>query len=526
VTHRNTLILMIVVTVAFGSGAVLLQRRAPGTAEVYGKARVLSGIVQRVADFYVDSLEQGQLYDLAIDGMLQGLGDPYTGFLRAEELEDLMMATRGDYSGLGLRIEVTDGWLTVVTPMAGTPADEAGLEAGDRIVEVEGVGTYGWSAERASAALRGDPGTAVELTVVRPGLPELLGFNVERGEIHVTSVRHADMVAPGIGYVRLESVGAQAAEELAEAVSRLRAAGARGLLLDMRYNPGGLLDQGVAVSDLFLEPGDAVVSTRGRIAATSHTYEAGLPARWSDMPLVVLVNEFSASAAEIIAGALQDHDRALVLGSPSFGKGVVQTVFQVNRTEALRLTTSRWYTPSGRSIHRDREPPFFPEESATTDTVVVSPEFRSDAGRALRGGGGIHPDVVVLGDTATVAERRFQRQLGVNVQTFVDVVSSYALELKGTDLVADPEAFVVTGGMRAEVRRRLRAREVTMPGAVWNAAADFIDHELRRRTLRYTFGPDVEMRFETARDGVVRAAIALLERAVSQEELFELSEGM
>jgi len=297
-------------------------------------------------------------------------------------------------------------------------------------------------------------------------------------------------------------------------------------MLDMRYNPGGLLDQGVAVSDLFLEPGVAVVSTRGRIAATSRTYEADLPAQWSDMPLVVLVNEFSASAAEIIAGALQDHDRALVLGSPSFGKGVVQTIFQVNRSEALRLTTSRWYTPSGRSIHRDRDLPLLPEESATTDTLAGSPAFRSDAGRELRGGGGIHPDVVVRGDTATVAERRFQRQLGANVQTFVDVVSSYALELKGTNLVADPEAFVVTGAMRAEVLRRLRAREVTMPGAVWSAATDFIDHELKRRILRYTFGSDVELRFETGRDGVVRAAIAMLERAGSQEELFELAEEM
>jgi carboxyl-terminal processing protease len=367
----------------------------------------------------------------------------------------------------------------------------------------------------------------VALAVVRPGLLEPLQFDVERGEIHVTSVRNAVVVAPSIGYVRLESVGAEAADEMTEAISQLRDSGARRLILDVRNNPGGLLDQGVAVSDLFLDPGDLVLSTRGRFEVTPRTYDANLPQQWSDTPLVVLVNEFSASAAEIIAGALQDHDRALVLGTPSFGKGVVQTVFPISRTEALRLTTSRWYTPSGRSIHRDRDPAF-PLEPADLagDTVVVSPQFRTEAGRALRGGGGIHPDLVVRPGTTTVEERRFQRQLRSQVQTFVDVVSSYALELKGTDLVTDAESFAVTAAMRSEVLRRLRARGVTMPGSVWSGATDFIDSELKRRTLRYTFGRDVEMRFEIARDAVIGAAIDLLERAGSQEALFEFVEGM
>ncbi len=526
--HRLSNILLITVAVgAFVSGALLLQRRGRVSSELYGKAQILSGIVTRVAELYVDSLDQAQLYDLAIDGMLESLDDPYTGFLREDELEDLLLTTRGDYSGIGVRIEVTDGWLTVVTPLAGAPADESGIEAGDRIVQVEGVGTYGWSAEKASAALRGDPGTTVALAVVRPGLPEPLRFDVERGEIHVTSVRNAVVVAQGIGYVRLESVGAEAADEVTEAISQLRDSGARRLILDVRNNPGGLLDQGVAVSDLFLDPGDLVLSTRGRVGVTSRTYDANLPQQWSDTPLVVLVNEFSASAAEIIAGALQDHDRALVLGTPSFGKGVVQTVFQISRTEALRLTTSRWYTPSGRSIHRDRDPTL-PLELAdlADDTVVVSPEFRTEAGRALRGGGGIHPDLVVRADTTTVEERRFQRQLRSQVQTFVDVVSSYALELKGTDLVTDAESFAVTAAMRSEVLRRLRARGVPMPGNVWNGATDLIDSELKRRTLRYTFGRDVEMRFEIAQDAVIGAAIDLLERAGSQEALFELVEAM
>ena len=527
-SRRSVVLVTLTALATFVLGAWLLQRGAAQASVVYGRARVFSSVVERIADLYVDSIHASQLYDLAIDGMLHNLDDPYTEFLRADDLEDLILATRGDYSGLGVHIEVTDGWLTVVTPLAGTPADEAGIEPGDRIAEVDGVVTYGWSADKASAALRGDPGTAVAITVVRAGLPDPLRFEVEREQIHVTSVRHAAVVAHDIGYVRLETVGARSAEELTDAISRLRDSGARKLILDLRFNPGGLLDQGVAVSELFLEPGEAVVSIRGRAGAMARTYEADLPGQWGDMPLVVLVNEFSASAAEIIAGALQDHDRALVLGTPSFGKGVVQTIFEISRTEALRLTTGRWYTPSGRSIHRDRNSILraLPEGPDSTGPLA-STVFRSDAGRELAGGGGIHPDVVVArADTTTAAERRFQRQLGSNIQTFFGVVSSYAMELKEAELVPDAESFEVTPHMRSVLLGRIRERGIAMPNALWSGARELVSHELLRRTLRYVFGREVEMRYEVLRDAVVGKAIDLLGEVESQEELLELAGGV
>ncbi len=506
-------------------GAWLLQRGASHASAVYGRARVFSSVVERIADLYVDSIDASQLYDLAIDGMLRNLDDPYTEFLRADDLEDLILATRGEYSGLGLHIEVTGGWLTVVTPLVGTPADEAGIEAGDRIVEVDSVVTYGWSSDKASAALRGDPGTTVAITVVRGGLPGPLRFEIEREQIHVTSVRHAALVALDIGYVRLETVGTRSAEELTDAISRLRDSGARKLILDLRFNPGGLLDQGVAVSELFLDPGEAVVSIRGRPGAMARTYDADQPQQWGDMPLAVLVNEFSASAAEIIAGALQDHDRALVIGTPSFGKGVVQTIFQISRTEALRLTTGGWYTPSGRSIHRERGSVLrVPPEGLDSTGPLAGTVFRSDGGRELMGGGGIHPDVVVArAGTVTAAERRFQRQLGSNIQTFSAVVSNYALELKEAELVPDAESFEVTQRMRSVLLRRIRERGIAMPSAVWSGARDLVSHELLRRTLRYVFGREVEMRYEVLRDAVVGKAIDLLRDVESQEELLELA---
>ena len=523
-SRRSVVLVTLTALATFVLGAWLLQRGASHASGAYGRARVFSSIVERIADLYVDSIEPSQLYDLAIDGMLRNLDDPYTEFLRADDLEDLILATRGDYSGLGVRIEVTDGWLTVVTPLVGTPADEAGIEPGDRIVEVDGVVTYRWSPDKASAALRGDPGTTVAITVVRAGLPDPLRLEIGREQIHVTSVRHAAVVAPDIGYVRLETVGAQSAEELTDAVSRLRDSGARKLILDLRFNPGGLLTQGVAVSELFLEPGEAVVSTRGRAGVMARTYDANLPRQWGGMPLAVLVNEFSASAAEIIAGALQDHDRALVLGTPSFGKGMVQTIFQISRTEALRLTTGRWYTPSGRSIHRERDSLL---RASPEDSTLASTVFRSDAGRELAGDGGIHPDVVVTrADTATAAERRFQRRLGSNIPTFLDVVSSYAMELKEAELVPDAESFEVTPHMRSVLLRRIRERGIAMPNTVWSGARDLVSHELLRRTLRYVFGREVEMRYEVLRDVVVGKAIELLGEVESQEELFELAGGV
>ena len=244
------------------------------------------------------------------------------------------------------------------------------------------------------------------------------------------------------------------------------------------------------------------------------------------MPLVVLVNEFSASAAEIVAGALQDHDRAILLGRPSFGKGVVQTIFQIGRSEALRLTTSRWFTPSGRSIHRERDAGMrlLSADGSFPDSVSVSAEFHSDAGRKLTGGGGIHPDIVIAADSVTTAERRFQAQLGSNLQTFFDVVSSYALELRDDLQSSDPDEFEVTPSMRGDLLQRIRARDVTMPNGIWNGAADVVDAELRRRTLRYVFGRDAEMQDQAANDVTVSRAVEMLTGVVSQDELFDLVE--
>src|SRR5437870_9155953 len=258
------------------------------------------------------------------------------------------------------------------------------------------------------------------------------------------------MLDDKVGYVLLTPVSETSAPELTDAVTGLLQKGMKSLVLDLRGNPGGLLDQGVAVSELFLDPGEEVVATRGRAPNSTRMYRDAKPQPWPNLPVVVLANGGTASAAEIITGALQDHDRAVVAGTPTFGKGLVQSLWQLTPETALKLTTARWYTPSGRTIQRkskneaDQEAQVVAAEQGRDTTKADSaPVFHTDRGRAVVGGGGIRPDLFVVPDTFTTAERAFVKALGKNIPAYLDVRSGYALELKATGRLSDPN-FAVT----------------------------------------------------------------------------------
>jgi carboxyl-terminal processing protease len=533
VTRRRLIPFVLIFLATLSIAAWLLQRRTPEAEQLFDQAKLLDDIVAYVSRNYVDSVDQPDLYRLAIDGMLKQLGDPYTDFLEGEDVRELSMSTTGNYDGLGIRIETSDGWITVVTPLAGTPAEEAGVLAGDRIVDVEGKPTRGWTTDEAVLALRGERGSTVHLRIARPGSPTLLDFALERSPIHVNAVRHQQLVAPDIGYVWLETVSEKSAEELAGAVDSLRRRGATKMIVDLRYNPGGLLTQAIAISDLFLDNRDVVVETRGRDPRSSKVYRADGGERWKGMPVVLLVNEFSASAAEIVAGALQDHDRAVLVGSPTFGKGLVQTVFPFRRDEALKVTTGRWYTPLGRSIQRDHHDDPLTlllgadegvEESPdsggrgedTTGTTVTTP-----SGRVLRGKG-IHPDVSALPDSASPAERAFTRALGAQVQTFRDVLTSLAIDMKDSVAVTE-EGVDVTRVMRSTLFDRLTDRGVKIPTKVWDDAREVVDRELTYQMLRYGVDRGAEMRRRTSDDAIVQRAVSILESVRTMDDLLRAS---
>jgi carboxyl-terminal processing protease len=431
---------------------------------------------------------------------------------------------------LGIRIDVRDGWITVIAPMAGTPADDAGLETGDRIVAVDGHSTFGWDSDSAVSALRGEPGSEVTVSIARPGFPEPFDVTIERAQIHIRAVQQARVLEPDVGYISLyqSNVSETLRDELIDAVEQVRSEGARSLILDLRYNPGGLLDAGVDVTDLFLDPGQVVVTTKGRGRGSNESYLARTAQKWPEMPMVVLVNGGSASAAEIFAGALQDHDRALIVGLPTFGKGMVQTVFRLGETEALRLTTARWYTPSGRTIQRT-----MPETSALAAVAMGATEsepteqaapdsaevFRTASGRVVRGGGGIQPDLTVFPDTMTVAEREFWLGLGAELPTYRDVVTSYALDIKAEGTVQDPR-FEASASMMQELGRRLRAREIEVPEAAWGLIQQYFTYEVQR----YVFGRDSEHERRLGDDRQVQQALELLRAAETVTELFALAE--
>src|SRR5579862_8245007 len=325
--------------------------------------KVYTAILSAIEDHYVDDVKSDQLVAASIQTMLRTL-DPHSNFLETKEYSSLQEKQRGSYYGLGITVQAIDGKITVVAPFEGTPAHRLGIRTGDIISKIESEDARGMTIDDAVKRLRGPKGSPVHIQITREGYDQPLEFTVIRDEIALHSVPYYFMASPTVGYVRLNDFIETTAcrpqdppncrRELETALAGLKGEGATSVILDIRDNPGGLLDQAFSVSNLFLKKGQLVVYTRGRYTRDAANYIAEKESPFSDVPLVVLVSRHSASASEIVAGAIQDHDRGIIVGETTFGKGLVQTVMPLQnvRGYALSLTTGRYYTPSGRSIQR------------------------------------------------------------------------------------------------------------------------------------------------------------------------------
>ncbi len=527
IRHKGYVIAAVTVA-ALVSGGWFLQRESEPAGSVYQQARLFDDVLAHVADYYVDSLDEKQLYQMAIDGMLDQLGDPYSVFLKPEDFRQLSEATTGNYSGLGIQIDVRDGWITVVAPLPDTPAERAGIQTGDRIVQLDGRSTEGWKQDQAVKELRGPAGSAAELTIRRLGIDDSIKFKLTRATIHIRSVQIAMMLNDHVGYISLNPVSESSAREVSQAVDTLLKQGMKSLIFDLRQNPGGLLDQGVAVSDLFLDPGKAIVETRGRAPNSSHEYTDAKPQQWPRLPIVTIVNGGSASAAEIIAGALQDHDRAVLIGTPTFGKGLVQSFWRLTPETGLKLTTARWYTPSGRTIQRvtrteaEQEAQVIAAQRGQDTKPDSTAVFHTDAGRTVYGGGGIRPDLYVVADTFTTAERSFIRALGDKTPLYRDALATYALELKEGNPLSNPN-FTVTEAMVDEIVRRIRSKGGALPDSIIVGARPLITQDLGYEAARYVFGRPAEFRRRMSDDQQVKRALALADRAKSPQDLLTLA---
>jgi carboxyl-terminal processing protease len=319
-----------------------------GTSEVYENLALFTEVLREVQENYVDPKEPQELILGAIKGMVESL-DPHSSYMTKEENQDLMIQTQGKFDGVGIEITIRDNILTVVSPIDGTPAYEAGIKAGDQIIKIDGMLSVDMSLTDAVSHIRGPRGTVVNLSIRREGVGELLEFHITRDEIPIASVRHY-LLTPEIAYIRISSFQGETDHDLAKALAEIEGGRTvKGLILDLRNNPGGLLSQAISVSDFFLDSG-VIVSTKGRDEAQNMDVSADKNDAPRDYPMIVLVNGGSASAAEIVAGALQDNKRALILGTQTFGKGSVQTILPLSDGSGLRLTTASYYTPSGKSI--------------------------------------------------------------------------------------------------------------------------------------------------------------------------------
>lgn len=533
--QRRIVVVLAIVGVSLVTGAWLLQRQGAPAASVYQQARAFDDVLAHVADFYVDSIDEGKLYQMAIDGLLDQLHDPYSTFLKPDDFRSLSEQTSGNYGGLGLQIDVRDNWITVVAPLPDSPAERAGIQSGDQIIALDGRSTEGWKNDQAVKELRGTPGTQAELKIKRAGVDQSLTFKLTRATIHMRSVQLAMMLDDRVGYIALSPVSETSADEVREAVDSLMKSGMKTLIFDLRGNPGGLLTQGIKVSELFLDPGQEVVATRGRAPDANRIARDNDKQLWPQLPIVTLVNGGTASAAEIIAGALQDHDRSLVIGTPTFGKGLVQSLYTFTQDPptALKLTTARWYTPSGRTIQRkskseeDQEEQvaaqaLAPQGGKDTTKVDSSLVFHTDMGRTVLGGGGIRPDIFVPVDTYTTAERNFMKALGAKIPVFRDVLSTYALELKAGHQVTST-TFTVTQAQVNEVISRLRTRGALSADSTVSGARGLIAEELGYEVARYSFGRSAEFRRRMSDDSQVKDALRLARQARSPADLLALA---
>ena len=532
--RRTILAPVVVALAALATGGWFLQRGAGQERNIYANAGLFEEVLRYVQEGFVDEREPTELYRMAIDGMLEELGDPHTVYMPAKEYENLRIQTQGEYGGIGISINRRNGWVTVISPIPGTPGERAGLRAGDAIIEVNGESTRDWTDDFAVSKLRGPKGSKVDIKIARPGVDEPIPFEITRAEIHVKSVPAAYMIAPEVGYVELSVFSETSTTEVREAITALQKQGAKGILLDMRGNSGGLLEEGVSVSDLFLERGDLVLETKGRIPNQNFKYEASSEDEFPGLPVVMLVGPSSASATEIVAGALQDHDRALLVGQTTYGKGSVQTVFRLSDNNWLKMTTARWFTPSGRSIQGpygiDSPMADGGDGLNAIDPAAVAeedeeerPEYRTDGGRVVYGGGGIKPDLEVSPDTLTLDERPSARMLRQqSYRKWIEGRFAWSTKYASAHQNLEPD-FEITQEMLDSFYQALVDTGLEIDRATFDSGKRWISMELGYEIAMANWGVAEARKRSNRHDPQVARGIELLQEARTTEELFSIA---
>jgi carboxyl-terminal processing protease len=480
--------------------ALLTPSLAAATQEAEEEALVFfTKALATVRDQYVEEVDAGDLVRGAVQEMLSSL-DPHSDYLDREMHERLREEHSGGFFGVGMTISSRGGYLTVISPIEGTPAARAGIRAGDRIWAIDGQPTTGMSTSEAAHLIRGPKGTEVVLTIVRDD-GEPVDYQLVRERIPLYSIPYSFMLQPTTGYIRVASFGRTTADELDSALEELTAAGMRDLILDLRWNSGGLYDAAVEVSDRFLTDGKVIVTTRGR-ARGSHRASLATPeSTRPGLPLVVLVNQGSASASEIVAGAIQDHRRGVVAGTPTFGKGLVQSLFKLSDGGALKLTTARYYTPSGRCIQRSYK-------------GQREEEYERQRLRSIEGEGGILPDVELQMERPVPRVVDAARRKGL----FFEFAKGYLHETTvGPATTSAPDSFLdsyrLPDGFIEDLRQFLASHDITYSPDELNEAALDLEIYVRAEIAGLVWDQEARYRALVELDDQLGRALDLLTMA-------------
>lgn len=504
------MILTLLRAVVLGFALTLLAVSSPTDPSIRERLRTFSSVLRLIRDDYVDTVDTHRVILSGIEGMLNSL-DPHSDFLDADTYSKMTEEHRGTFFGVGMTIAVQNEKLTVISPIEGTPAARAGILTGDHIVTIDGESTKGITSDRAAELIRGPRGTHVSITVRREGVEGDILFDLVRDEIPISSVPYSFFLRPGVAYMRLARFAKNTAQEMDQARERLETQGEiESLILDLRGNSGGLLSSAVEVADRFLDAGRLIVYTAGRLPRSNQREVAGARRTWPRMPLIVLVDRGSASASEIVAGAIQDWDRGLVVGRTTFGKGLVQNVYELEGGNALKLTTARYFSPSGRSIQREYNGTRFDyyRRAGRSADSTMSPVYVSYGGREIRGGGGVTPDVTLpqprgLSRLEMEAQRR-----GVVFEEASHFVASHpTVREQLASFEAFDRGFNVPADREDSLRAALERLVEDLDEAEWEGSRASLILALKAEIAGHLWGPQERFRILAAEDEDLRAAL-------------------
>ena len=507
--------LFAILSLLTAASAAQAQDSPPPPALESAEARIFLQAFETISRYHAQGLADSTLWEGAIEGLLENLDDPYASVFTPAEYGEFQEDNTGDYVGIGVQITQLEGRVTITAVFRETPAEQAGMIVGDRIVWVEGDDAREWTIDDARDAIRGEQGSEVTLRVARDGFPEPIPMTIRRDSVHVSAVASAELDG-GVGHIAIDRVARGVTEELAGALSEL--SDSRAIILDLRRNPGGYLDESLRMADLFLSPGDTLASAEARSVSgrlETQSWRAQSPPSLPDTPILVLVDRFTASAAEIVTGALQDYGRAVVLGERTFGKGVVQTVYPLPAGRQLRITTGAWYTPLGRSLHRARDRAGVPLLESGEELADVT----AANGRPLKAGGGIFPDLAVEDDTLRTEERALLVNAGEKEVPLPIRIEEYAFDLAKDALAAGSVAPLPSDAFDALAERLVADG---MDPAVVNdpVARSYLDWRTQIRYLTRANERGMSLAVQAERDQVLKQALELARSAPSLIDMF------